>query len=95
MRRRIHPPQTPAPKFSGPVDKVVLNTTAQAAKQSAFLPNLIKFLTSRETFYRFWTEIAGAALTGTFLLIANRRKNAPQQTDVQLYRPPSRLSRRG
>lgn len=76
-RRIITSPISPNPpplQFSGPADQVVLSTAAKAAAKSSFLKQAARFLFSKETFYRFWGEIAGAAVAGSFLLLANSKR---------------------
>ena len=49
-------------------------TALESPPVQSFFVRAFKFLTSTETFYRFWTEILAATLSGCFLLASAKIK---------------------
>lgn len=62
-----------APRFGNAAVASAVSVVAGPVTQSAWR-KAFQFLTSRETFYRFWTEILGAIVSGMFLLASARMR---------------------
>lgn len=58
------------PRFEGLEVRALPRTFERMFPQAAKSESLVKFLTSKETFYNFWSKVIAAAISGGAILLA-------------------------